>query len=651
MTKKLLGERLVEAGLVTRQAIDEALQQQRITGHKLGECLVQLRLIDEQVLLRFLAAELKTRFVSTDKLAKVRVDVDILDKVPVRMCEAQHFVPIALDAARGQLSIVATDPNNPALLQEIALVSNVKEVVAYVGLRSAVHAAIKKLYYGDSAAFTAIEASASKSDLSGLHRAVDTKSDSRPNIAPLRFETDARMRAGSNGSARGGTSITGLTPLRDGLSIVRSSIGDNDYVETLNVLVGMLEQGRRELRGHSSQLARQASQVGRRLGMGPRELSHLAIAAHLHDLGKPADRHFTVASNAANPEWKADAKRYARAPVKLLEAVHLPPVVNLVLAQLYEAFDGSGAPGSAKGEDIALGARILAAVDVSLDLVKNPHNGLGRLFGRDEMLAHLREQSGKLYDPKVVAAIAHVYSGDLLRQRIQTDGRQILVADEEEGTRLQLTDALTRRGLFAHSMNDLEGAVEAALTGELDVLVLSLRYGARAVVQATEELKARPVTASLPMVVLGDSADQVSRGALMHAGVSEFIPLPLDADKAAQAIGALYRERIEYGSPARPVRGSFDELSQVELWRTLGAARKSGRISYRIDGREAQLYLEKGRVVGAVMGTQSGDTVIKALTSLSAAEFVYDPDGLWLDVPQLDVDLERLVATLEEKAA
>ena len=68
----------IEAGLVTPEAVEKALEHQKITGHKLGDCLVELGLLQEAALLRFLAAEFKTRFVSAEKLAKA--------KLPDRAC-------------------------------------------------------------------------------------------------------------------------------------------------------------------------------------------------------------------------------------------------------------------------------------------------------------------------------------------------------------------------------------------------------------------------------------------------------------------------------------------------------------------------------------------------------------------------------------
>src|SRR3954470_20865629 len=153
MAKKL-GERLIESGLITAESLEKALAQQRITGHKLGDCLVEIGVLQEATLLRFLAAEFKTRFVSSDKLAQVKIATEVLDKIPVRMAEQQLILPIAYDPERKALSVVMAEPQNEALVKEIALVTEMEEVHAFIALRSAILAGIRKHYYGDHSAFS-----------------------------------------------------------------------------------------------------------------------------------------------------------------------------------------------------------------------------------------------------------------------------------------------------------------------------------------------------------------------------------------------------------------------------------------------------------------------------------------------------------------
>lgn len=640
MAKKL-GERLIESGLITAESLEKALAQQRITGHKLGDSLVEIGLLQEAQLLRFLAAEFKTRFVSTDKLAQVKIPTEVLDRIPVRMAEQQLVVPIAYDPERKALSVVMAEPQNEALVREIALVTDMEEVHAFIALRSAILATIRKHYYGDPTAFSAPDPSATsaRSDLSTLSRAYESSSKSS---SSLRVDpNDTRLR--------GRPTTSQPTQMRDMLGAGRG-LGDNDYIETLNILVGMLEARREHFRGHSQLLARQSAQVARRLGLPPRDVSHISIACYLHDVGKPSDKHFTLASTAAQAEWKADAKRYARAPIKLFETVHLPVQVNAILAQLHEAFDGSGVPQGAKGEDIAAGARVIAAVDAYLDLTKNPRNGRGRVFQKHEALAHLREESGKLYDPQVVEILERLQSGDLLRQRIECDGRVILVAESDASVRAALVESLLQAGLVAHGVPALDGVPEALIRGEADLLVMALRFGVQDLLALTQYVRSQPESAGIPIAVLGEP-DPQSRAQLEQYGVSTIIPLPLDPDGAPQTIMDLNEARIMHGGPARVVQGTFDELGVADVLATLARDRKSGKLTTQRAGKEAWLQLESGRIILAGMDNKAPEEAMIEIATNSHGDFSWDANALLMDPPALDVDLEALLRKLRPASA
>ncbi|RKH73221.1 HD domain-containing phosphohydrolase [Corallococcus aberystwythensis] len=650
---KRLGERLIEAGLVTPGAVEQGLEHQKITGHKLGDCLVELGLLQEAALLRLLANEFQTRFVTADKLAKARIDTKVLDKLPVRLAEAQNVLPLAVDPERKLLSVVAAEPQNKSLLDEIALVTGMSEVYAYIGLRSAISAAIRKHYYGDPTAFTTLLEGPNTSNgprrpdtPSNTHVGAEpgrngTSAGRSPTSLSMRLETDARMRLQRSGS---GTNVARVSTQRREPGGPRGLISDTDYVETLSLMVGLLEQDRPRHRGHSAQLARQAGIVGQRMGMPHKELAALSIAAYLHDLGKPPERHFSLASNAANAEWKAQAKAVCRAPTKLFETVHLPAQVNTILAQLYEAWDGSGTPQGAKGEDITLGARILAAVDSFLELTKNPGNAHGRVLTKQQALEHLKQNAGVLYDPVVADIVGQLQSGSLLAHRLASEGRQVLIAEPDEATRGELLEAVLKQELVAHALSTLDGALDGLARQDCDVLVVSLRLGQQEVMDLLEAVRATPESAGLPIAVVGEP-DAQARERLLMAGATAVLS-PSDKAEVARTVHALFQDRVQHNGPGRVVRGSFDELPPKELLRTLGGGKKSGKLQLRSHTLEGSLHLERGRVVHAAFGGHAGEPALQALLKLKQADFVYDPDALLMDLPQLDQDLEALANAL-----
>lgn len=633
---KRLGEKLIEAGLVSAEAVEQALSHQKITSHRLGDCLVELGLMQEGALLRFLAAEFKTRFVSAEKLAQAKIAPDVLEKVPVRMAEKLDFLPIAYDPERKLLSIVMAEPQNEALIKEIAIVTDMTEVFAYVGVRSAIQAAIKKHYYGDPTAFASMQSGASMQQdarkLAGAYEG-DSRADG------------TQTRSSQSGSGKTSSRVN-PTQLREALGAVRGQVGENDFVETLNILVGLLEMPRKEFRGHSAQVARQSQLIARRIGMQPREVAHTSVAAYLHDLGKKPDKHFTLPLLASSPEARAEAKRYARAPIKLFETVHLPGGVNAVLAQIYEAFDGSGVPQGAKGDDISQGARIIAAVDAFFELTRNPFNLHGRVMTKHEAIASMREQAGTLFDPVVVDTLDVLQSGDLLKQRVEQDGRQIFVADPDEAVRTDLMDSLAKDGLVVQSVIKLDGLIDAVLANEADTLVVGLGYGVGDIVALVQFVRARPESAALPVLLLGDPTDPASRERLVQSGVTGFIPLPLVPDEAARTIRAAYLDRLEHGGLGHVVRGSFDELASIELSKVLGATRKSGRLTVRNGPQEGYLQFERGLIIFAMFADKKGEAAIQPLLSLPQADFSFDPEAMLTDMPNVEKDFDVVARSL-----
>ncbi len=634
---KRLGERLIEAGLASAEAIEQALSHQKITGHRLGDCLVELGLVQETALLRFLAAEFKTRYVSADKLAKATIPPEVLDKVPVRMAEAQCFLPIAFDAERKILSVVMAEPQKADLVREIALVTEMNEVFPFIGVRNVIQAGIKKHYYGDPTAFAALESGAMAvprpSTPSGPHR--DPNEHSR--VAAI----DVSSRTSVSGSGRSSSRIN-PTQLREALGAVRGSVGENDFLETLNIMVSLLEMPRKDFRSHSAQVARQSALIARRIGVPPRDVANTQIAAYLHDLGKKPDRHLTLAAIAKSPELKTEAKRYLRAPIKLFETVHLPAQVNSLLAHLYEAFDGSGTPQGTKGEDIPAGARIIAAVDAFLDYTRNPFNPVGRILPKQEALDALHAAGGTLFDPVVVDALITLQSGDLLRQRVETDGRQVFIADPDEATRTDLMDAVAKIGLVVQSVVKLDGVIDAVLANEADTVTVGLGYGVGDLVALTQFVRARPESASLPVLVLGEPTDAATKDRLLQAGVTGFVASNTNPDDAATVIRGAYVDRVEHGGPGHLVRGSFDELAPQELAKILGAGRKSGRLVIRHGPQEGVLQLERGRVLHATFADKKGEQALTELLALPQAEFQFDPEWVLSEMPNLDKDLEVL---------
>jgi putative nucleotidyltransferase with HDIG domain len=156
-------------------------------------------------------------------------------------------------------------------------------------------------------------------------------------------------------------------------------------------------------RKHSEHVADLSVRVGRELGLAEEELELLGLAAAVHDVGKLAVDPDILAkpSGLDEEEWES-MRRHAAAGAELLEPCPAPPEVLEIVRSHHERWDGGGYPDGLAGEEIPLGARIIAVVDSYCAMVESrPYRPpRGPAGARAELLAG----AGKQFD----AECAHV---------------------------------------------------------------------------------------------------------------------------------------------------------------------------------------------------------------------------------------------------
>lgn len=151
-----------------------------------------------------------------------------------------------------------------------------------------------------------------------------------------------------------------------------------------------------------------AMELAKDLDLDEPEARALEAASLLHDIGKLAvPEHIISKPGRLTPEEFKKMQIHPVVGAEILATVDFPyPVVPIVLAH-HERWDGSGYPHGLKGEEIPMGARILAAVDC-LDALSSDRQ-YRRALPLDEAMAVVAAQSGTGYDPAVVAVLGRRY--------------------------------------------------------------------------------------------------------------------------------------------------------------------------------------------------------------------------------------------------
>jgi putative nucleotidyltransferase with HDIG domain len=156
-------------------------------------------------------------------------------------------------------------------------------------------------------------------------------------------------------------------------------------------------------------------------------LEALRAAALLHDIGKIAVPEYIISKpGKLTPEEFERMKTHTVVGAELVERIRFPYSVAPMVRGHHEKWNGAGYPDGLKGEDIPIGARILAAVD-TLDALASDRQ-YRRALPLDQAIQVILAESGKSFDPRVVDVLARRYveleamaSGTIRMRRLSTD--------------------------------------------------------------------------------------------------------------------------------------------------------------------------------------------------------------------------------------
>jgi diguanylate cyclase (GGDEF)-like protein/putative nucleotidyltransferase with HDIG domain len=215
------------------------------------------------------------------------------------------------------------------------------------------------------------------------------------------------------------------------------------HMRTIEALALAIEAKDQTTHDHLQRVRVYAVEVAKELKVDAEGIEALQAAALLHDIGKLAiPEHIISKPGRLTPEEFEKMKIHPLVGAEILERVQFPyPVVPIVRAH-HEKYDGKGYPLGLRGEQIPVGARILAAVDF-LDAMTSDRQ-YRRALPIKEAMARMVEESGKAFDPQVVRVLERRYVEleRLVHQRTDGLGKQALapeVRDKDQEVKADLS--------------------------------------------------------------------------------------------------------------------------------------------------------------------------------------------------------------------
>ncbi|MFC1737771.1 GspE/PulE family protein [Planctomycetota bacterium] len=142
-TESLFGELLVSKGLINRQDLKDALDEQRKNGGRLGEVMLRLEKLKDEDITRALAEYLSMKYISLNDISKI--DTATARVLPESICK--RFCLIAVGLEEDKIVVAMADPLNVIAIDTITLKlqSQVKVVISSPGQ---ILRAIEVIYHG-----------------------------------------------------------------------------------------------------------------------------------------------------------------------------------------------------------------------------------------------------------------------------------------------------------------------------------------------------------------------------------------------------------------------------------------------------------------------------------------------------------------------
>src|SRR2546422_7726224 len=137
------------------------------------------------------------------------------------------------------------------------------------------------------------------------------------------------------------------------------------FNSTLSTLVLAIDAKDKNTHGHVQRVQRYSRAIAEAMQFTDEEIKAIAAAALLHDIGKLAVPEYILSKQGPlTPDEMRKMRMHPQLGAQIISNIKFPyPVADSILAH-HERYDGNGYPNGLAGQEIPLGARVLAVADV-----------------------------------------------------------------------------------------------------------------------------------------------------------------------------------------------------------------------------------------------------------------------------------------------
>jgi response regulator RpfG family c-di-GMP phosphodiesterase len=189
----------------------------------------------------------------------------------------------------------------------------------------------------------------------------------------------------------------------------------NSYKSTVKALVSLADAKETSGGGHSRRVTEYALMGASELSLSQEEKRTIEYAAILHDIGKLSipDSILNKAGPLTDAEWEK-IRKHPLVGYNLLKDIPFLKEASKLILYHHERYDGRGYPKGITGEDMPLGARLIAVADAFDNMTTNhPYR---KALGLKVAFGELRQNAHTQFCPVAVKA----FNSGFVRSRLHT---------------------------------------------------------------------------------------------------------------------------------------------------------------------------------------------------------------------------------------
>ncbi|MFH1640921.1 MAG: diguanylate cyclase, partial [Candidatus Omnitrophota bacterium] len=152
---------------------------------------------------------------------------------------------------------------------------------------------------------------------------------------------------------------------------------------------------------HVEKTVHYATEIANLLGLPRNDVELVKQASILHDLGKIGiSENILLKKSKLSKKEMEEVKKHPRIGVEIIRPIHFLHAIVPLMLYHHERWDGKGYPYGLKGEEIPIGARIIAIADVYQALISDrPYH---KAYTESEAVNIIKKGSGSQFDPHIV---------------------------------------------------------------------------------------------------------------------------------------------------------------------------------------------------------------------------------------------------------